>query len=259
MTATASQPSHPGELWLRRLHAGEPSAKHLEAHVEGCDRCRARLKGFDDEQRRFETELPFERFAAGVERASRTPSQADRQLRWRRAAIALAAGLVLAIALPFGLSGRGEADGTNRLKGGTGIEVVVRGEQGVQRLASVDPLLPEPLAPGDRLRIGFRAGTHTRLVVVSIDEAGQVTPIEPASGEAVVVQPTGATEFLPGSLELTGQGLERIVVVLGTEALSVDEVVRAARHRYDEARGNLAQLGRLDVPGEQFHRTFLKP
>lgn len=252
---------HPGELKLRQVLAQDASPD-LVAHAQGCEQCKVRLKALQDEQRRFEAAIPFERFAAGVERAARTPRSATAPAvrRWPRAGAAIAAGLVLLVGLPLGLSGKLGAGG-NRLKGGgAGIEIVVRGAgQGAQRLASVDPALPEPLAEGDRLRLGFRAGANTHLVVVSLDENGVVTAVEPASGKSRAVQATQATELLDDSLELTGHGLERLIVVLSKDELPVDEVMRAARARYDEARGNLLQLGQLDVPGEQFHRTFLKP
>ena len=41
--------------------------------------------------------------------------------------------------------------------------------------------------------------------------------------------------------------------------LPVADVVRETRIRFGEARGQLLKMGTLDVAGEQFHRTFLKP
>src|SRR2546423_6588968 len=70
---------HIGELTLRRRRAGEalgPDAAAIDAHATACADCRARLRALDDEQRRFEQEISFDRFAAGVERAARGASQA---------------------------------------------------------------------------------------------------------------------------------------------------------------------------------------
>jgi hypothetical protein len=73
------------------------------------------------------------------------------------------------------------------------------------------------------------------------------------------VSGAATTQYLPDSLVFTGAGLERVVVVMSREKLDVEAVKRAAKARYDEARGKLEHLGTLDVPGEQFHRSFLKP
>ncbi len=84
---------HPGELELRRRRAGELTSAAMLAideHVATCPACRLRLRALDDEQRRFETEISFDRFAAGVERAARVPARRPvarawvyRRSRWR--------------------------------------------------------------------------------------------------------------------------------------------------------------------------------
>ncbi|MEA2696111.1 MAG: hypothetical protein QOI66_382, partial [Myxococcales bacterium] len=61
--------AHIGDLKLRRLRAGEalgPEASAITAHAAACAQCRGRIKDLDDEQRRFEQDLSFDRFAAGV-------------------------------------------------------------------------------------------------------------------------------------------------------------------------------------------------
>jgi hypothetical protein len=249
---------HPGELELRRLLAGE-SVAGASAHLIECTECKARMKGFEEDRRRFEAEIPFERFAAGIERATRqlraTPRADPRPLR---VAIAAAAALVVVVATPL-LMGRVTGPSANRLKGGSEVVVVVSaGVGGTQRHASTDPQQPEALAAGERVRIGVRAGALHYFCAVSIDEAGEVTAIHPAQGMSLRLQGEAGLEYFD-SLEFTGPGLERVVVLLTAEPLEVGEVKRALRARYDEARGKLSQLGTLDLPGEQFHRTFLKP
>ena len=81
---------HIGELELRRHRAGETLGAEgpvIEAHAAACAECKARIRALDDEQRRFEAAISFDRFAAGVERAARgTPR------RRRAAARRFAAG-----------------------------------------------------------------------------------------------------------------------------------------------------------------------
>ena len=229
------------------------------AHLADCAECKLKLKGFEDEQKRFEAAIPFERFAAGVERATRQPraTPAPRK-QLIRVVMAIAAGLVVLAGVPLVMKGVDPSN--NRIKGGTGIDVrVASPANGPQRMASQDPQVPEALAPGEWVRIGFRAGGYRYLAAVSIDEHGEVTALYPERGPSLRVRTEGSTEYLSDKLAFTGQGLERVVVVLTAEPLDVEDVKRAAKARYDEARGNLNQLGTLDLPGEQFHRTFLKP
>ena len=70
---------HVGALNLRRLCAGEWRGAELAramAHVAGCPECERRLALLTQEQRDFEIQVSFERFSAGVERATRVPRPA---------------------------------------------------------------------------------------------------------------------------------------------------------------------------------------
>ena len=143
-------------------------------------------------------------------------------------------------------------------KGSAGVIVRVAGSDG-QRTADVAAI--EALARGERLRIGYQPGSHRYLLSLSIDDRGEVTPLYPERGPSLTV-PDGsrsATRFLPDSLELTGKGTERIVVVLSDQPIDVETARRAARAAYEKAGGNLARMTNLELPGEQFVRTFAKP
>lgn len=256
MNATVS---HLSELKLRQLFAGEAVDAALEAHAGACPACQQRLAALKDEQARFEAQIPFERFAAGVERAARPPRQARGPFSSRpnvRFALALAASLVALVGMQR-LAPPPES--TTRLKGGADVELVVSGPAGVQRRSSADPSTAEALAPGERVRVGLKAGPWAWAMVVSIDEAGAVTPVYEQAGRSLALAKEAGTQFLPDSLEFTGRGLERVIVVLSDVPLGVDEVTAAAKARYEAAHGDLTHLAPLDVKGEQFHRTFLKP
>jgi len=260
---------HIGELDLRRVRAGETlgaRASAIEAHAASCTECKARLRALDDEQRRFESEISFDRFAAGVERATRGTSAASRRRapvrRWMvvpTLAMAAAVAVVVTFHGPFhGPWTRIHPPGYDGIKGGAGVIVRVAGVAG-QRTARLDAA--EPLSAGDRLRIGYQTGGHRYLLSLSIDEHGEVTPLYPEEGASLTV-PAGvpsATHFLPDSLELTGTGLERIIVVLSDQPVDMRAARQAARAAYDRAGGDLGHLPRLDLPGEQFTRTFAKP
>jgi len=256
---------HIAELTLRRRRAGEAlgaEAPAIEEHATTCADCRARIRALDDEQRRFEDDISFDRFSAGVERAARSARPARRwpnvTRAWMAPVLAAAAGLIVMVTI----SPKPPSPGpTTRSKGsgdGGGIIVRVAGTDG-QRTAGADAT--EALARGERLRIGYQSGGHKYLLSLSIDDRGEVTPLYPERGPSLQV-PDGsqtATRFLPDSLELTGKGTERIVVVLSDQPIDVEVARRAARAAYQRAGGDITRLPKLDLPGEQFVRTFAKP
>jgi hypothetical protein len=259
---TSMQENHVGEMALRRLRVGEPLPE-VAAHTDACGDCRARLKALDDEQRRFEQDISFDRFAAGVERAARTAeaprrAPAPRPSTWRFMVptFALAAG----VALFVGLTGNRAAGPYSGVKGGADITVrVSAGDTGPQRSAAVDA--PEALARGERVRIGYQPGKHRYLLSLSIDEHGQVTPIYPETGHSLAVgKAVGAgPRYLPDSIEFTDAGTERLFVIMSDAPIDVDAARRAARASYDRAKGDILHMPALDLPGEQFQRTFIKP
>jgi hypothetical protein len=265
--------AHIKELTLRRLWTGEltaPERPEVEAHTASCARCRTRLKELDDEQRRFEREISFDRFSAGVERAARTPRRVvpahNTTSRWAFPALGLAAALALTVVFAPRLRPGDNLSAMNRIKGGGGITVQIAGAgAGPQRTAAVDTA--EPLSPGERIRIGYQPGAHRYLTSLSIDEQGTVTPLYPEAGRSVPVgvrvdsggASASATRYLPDSVEFTGRGTERLIVILGDRPLEVEAVKQAARAAFQKAGGNLGRLAPLDLPGEQFHRNFVKP
>jgi hypothetical protein len=261
MTAATIE-GHVGELALRRLRAGE-ALPDVETHASACADCRARLKGLDDEQRRFEQEISFDRFAAGVERASRVAtaprpaSRVARSLRFMVPTLSLAAG----VALFVGVTARREGGSAPYvgLRGGADITVRVAAGDGPQRTAS--PSAAEALAPGERVRIGYHAGRHRYLLSLSIDERGQVTPLYPESGRSVAVGKVvgAAPSYLPDSVEFTDSGAERLFVILSDQPIEVEAARRAARAAFERAKGDILHMPALELPGEQFQRTFIKP
>ncbi|MFT3708645.1 MAG: ACP synthase [Archangium sp.] len=235
--------THPGELVMRRFLAEESLDVTLTTHLRDCAACLGRLELLRSEQRAFETEIPFERFAAGVEKAVRVQrKQAAPSSPNLRAVLALAAAFVLLAGAQL-IFGRPVE---NRIKGGGGsVEFVVAGVAGQRNAAPV-----ETLAVGERVRIGVSG--HRYAVAISIDESGEVTTLYSEAVEGT------ARVWLPDSIEFTGTGREHLVVVLSDEAIAPELISNQLRERFARSR-DLSQLGTLDVPGVQVHRTFIKP
>jgi len=193
--------------------------------------------------------------------------------RWAFPALSLAAALALTISFaprlrPGAGGGNGEAThgegarvvGTNGIKGGADVVVQIGGAPGSpQRSASIGA--PETLSPGERIRIGYQPGGHRYVTSLSIDDHGEVTALYPEAGRSLPVGKGVATtpRYLPDSVEFTGKGNEQLIVLLSDQALDVETVKRAARAAFERAGRDLARLPALDLPGEQFRRTFVKP
>lgn len=255
--------AHVREWDLRRRAAGELAPEEvaaLGAHLAGCEACRATELALADERRRFEAALPFEQFEKGVAQRQNRPRRAVPVLRWVQGAVALAASVGFAVAAPRLIARMNEGGAThlNRLKGGAEIELRIAGAgNGPQRVAAERGA--EALGPGERVRIGYRAGPHRYVAAIAVDATGEVSPLYPESGPSLPAAAAPQLTYLPGSLEFTGHGQERVIVVLSDEPLDMTRLSSAARTAFQKAGGDVAKLPPLDIAGEQFQRTLLQP
>jgi hypothetical protein len=253
--------SHVAELALRRYRAGEFAAEacaDVDRHLASCPVCRTKLRVLVEEQRAFEREIPFERFAGGVERAQRVPRQ-----RPRRAWIFGLSGVVAAAAVAMFLV-RVSPPGPNqhnRIKGSS-VEATARiasPHASAQRTAP--PGSQEVLEPGDRVRLGYKTVDTRYLAAISVDDRGEVTPLYPEAGPALSVSTTRETVYLPDSLEFTGTGRERVFLFLARTPFDLEAAKQAVRAAHQSAKGDLSVLPNPAFAGGQdvFSWLFRKP
>ncbi|MBN8227270.1 DUF4384 domain-containing protein [Corallococcus macrosporus] len=262
--------AHESSWTLRRLHAGElpaPEATRAREHAEACEACGATLRSFVEAQAAFEAEVPFERFEAGVERARarqvKAAAEPETRTRWVRPLMAVAASVVLLVLVRPLLENQGTTDPVrpsvtgNRLKGGAAAELRIGGGADPQRVAS--PEAPEALQPGERVRLGYTADAYRYVAALSVDAQGEVTPLYPEAGDSLAVEPGVGTHWLPESVEFTGAGAERVVLVLTDAPVSMDALSDAARRAFDAAGRDVTRMAPLDVAGAQTQWILLKP
>lgn len=246
--------AHLSEWTLRRLHAGElpgKEAEHAQAHVSGCAGCQRILKDLEAEQARFEAEVPFERFAAGVERAADKPkTQPSRRIQGVLVAVA-ASVLLVVLARPM-LS----SPPTNRLKGGASAELRIGGG-GPQR--AVLPGDTEELQPDERVRLAYVPGPYRYVLAVSVDDAGEVSELYSYAGMSLPVEAGSGRHWLPDSVAFTGSGNERVVMVLSDRPLDVEAVRASARRAWEAAGGKVEAMTSLGSGGEETHWLLRKP
>jgi len=254
----ARDPMHLGELALRRLRAGEYSAERaaeVEQHISSCAVCRTKLRGLAEEERSFEREISFERFAGGVERARRVPRPGRRPM-WSLGFAGLLAAAAVAV---FFI--RVPAHSRNAVKGSS-VEATVRissASSPAQRIAP--PGSHEVLDAGDRVRFGYKTIDRRFLAAVSVDERGEVTLLYPEAGPALSVPPSEETTYLPDSIEFTGTGRERVFLFLARNPFDSQTAQQAVREGYAASKGDLDALASPAFAGGQdvFSWVFRKP
>jgi hypothetical protein len=251
--------SHVAELALRCYRAGEfaPDAcAEVDRHLASCSTCRAKLRVLVEEQRTFEREIPFERFAGGVERAQRVPRQ-----RPHRAWTLSISGVVAAAALALFTVRVSSPGHDNRIKGSS-IEATARiASVGASAQRTVPPGSQEVLEPGDRVRLGYKTVDARYLAAISVDDSGEVTPLYPESGPAFAVFATRETAYLPDSLEFTGTGRERVFLFLARTPFDLGAAKQAVKSAHQAAKGDLSALPNPAFAGGQdvFSWLFRKP
>jgi hypothetical protein len=141
---------------------------------------------------------------------------------------------------------------------GAAILVRIAAAHGANHQRTVNSEAAELLAPNERIRLGVQPGIHSFLLVVSLDDHGTVSVLYPDGGSSMPMARGSGMQLLPGDLELTGTGVERLVVLLSDDPLQEEFVRAAAAAAFQKSAGNLQKLPQLALPGEQFHRTFIK-
>ncbi|MBF5042517.1 DUF4384 domain-containing protein [Aggregicoccus sp. 17bor-14] len=253
--------THPSAWTLHRLHAGERNfagADEAREHAASCVACRTALQAHVAQQEQFEASVPFARFEAGVlERAA--PKQRVAVPIGRRLAPLAAMAAVLLVGVAVVPQLMREPTHGNRIKGGDAVsELRIAGAGGAQQRVAT-PGEPEALAAGERVRLGYAALQGEYVLAVSVDAAGVVSALYPETGESLPAQVGAGLQYLPDSLEFTGTGLERVVLVRSRRPLTVESVRAAAERAFERAGRNVSSMGALDVPGEQTQWLLVKP
>jgi hypothetical protein len=251
-------PKHLGELTLRRLLAGEFSverAAQIDEHVSSCSLCRTKLRGITEERRSFQREIPFERFAGGVERARRVPRPKPPSM-W---SVGFAGVLAAAAIAVFFVRVPGHS--RNAIKGAS-VEATARIASvagSAQRIAP--PGSHEILEKGDRVRLGYRTVDPRFLAALSVDEHGEVTSLYPEAGTALSVAATEETVYLPDSIEFTGDGREKVFLFLARNSFDLQAARQAVSDGFQAGKGNLAAIPNPAFTGGQdvFSWSFKKP
>jgi hypothetical protein len=249
--------AHLTEWTLRRLRAGElpgAQAQQARSHVDACAECQRGLQGVVEEQARFEAQVPFEHFAAGVEDALREKGGKPSRPRVNGLLVAVAATVLLAVAVhPFL-----EPGSVNRLKGsGTSASLRIGGE-GPQR--AVLPGDTETVLPTERVRIGYPAGPYSYILAVSLDDSGEFSVLYASEEQrSLRVEPGARRHWLPDSVRFTGTGNERVMVLLSHEPLAVRTGAARALRAWEMAGHQVSAMRPLELGAEEIDWVLNKP
>ena len=233
----------PTELELEAYLLG-PAGSRLEPHVETCARCREQL----EEMRRLGEEFRREVFPATVDRVVER-SAGRRVPRWVLPAAPLAAAAAAALFFVHGAPPPGYL-GTKG--GGLALSVFVQGADGAREVAD-----GQAIPAGAAVRFQLRPERACRLWIVSVDGAGQVSRLFPASGEVPASVSAGGA--LPGGAVLDGRaGPERIYAICTASPLAFGEVERSARAAAAGGDARVRSAGELaGLPRDATQATVL--
>ena len=214
------------DLKLDRWLAAELTSaeqRSAEAHLQACERCRARHADRVEARRLFATAAPpFATFRRSVAQPAASAPDPDRRsvpstrarpaplARWLAAggALAAAAALALAIGQPWRQTGPADA-GDTRTKGGLARLgwVVRRGDRVFVGHAD------QPLRAGDRVRFTVSAREPVFVAIFGLDDAGAPSLYYP-EGDRLSLVEVGREQLLPAAIEFDAVGDEERVLAV---------------------------------------------
>ena len=204
---TDAHDDHVSDLRWDRLLAGE-LAKADEAavldHAHSCAACGARLAAITDEQRAF-----AQRPAFRLQRRPATIVPITRR-RWQAAAaVALAAATVLLV-----VRLRPTDAPIERTKGRGPALILAAGNA-----SALEPITTgDRIHPGDSLQAAYTSDRDGFGAVLSRDGSGHAMAYVPASGDAMVALPAGATRSFPARTVLDDIVGSEVVVIVWCQA-----------------------------------------
>jgi len=223
----------PSELDVERhLRAALPA---VTAHLEACERCRARVAWAREAEATFRREV-FPATVDAVVEGSR-----PRRLRWLVVlAPALAAAAAVVLLLPPRPSGP-PADYVG-LKGGLALAIYADQPGGARAVTDA-----AAVSASAGLRFEVRPSQPCHLWLASLDAAGQVSRLHPAAGGPVRVE---GDVVLPGGAVLDGRpGPERIYAVCTPEPVPFEVLERAVRAAAGGGEGEASVRAARELPG----------
>ncbi|MBI2373687.1 MAG: hypothetical protein HYV07_06775 [Deltaproteobacteria bacterium] len=238
-----------------RLRAGELTEERttMEAHVSGCEHCRAILSELDAaEARLFELSEPV---SASVQLSSRPAPRARRMGVLVFASVAASTALAIAVLAPplepyTGTKGGRSADGTT-----PSIELFAKTSGGVIQVDESTSLVE-----GDAVQLRVRGGGSTRIVVLSVDGARKVSSWYPSDDtHPSVLIPPNRLDTLEGSILLDeAVGAETVIAIFGDETLDAGKLRTQLTELLETHPGDSWTTALDALPGVVLTQRFLK-
>jgi len=232
------------DLALDRMVAAQAERA---AHLEGCERCRARLELFEAAAASAAVKRVLDQVAA------RAPAHASffERHRFRLGLAGACAAAAAAIALVAVRPSPPPPDEV-RIKG-TSLAFFRQRAGAVTHGVSGDTF-----QPGDALRFVVSSGSPGYFFLVGVLPSGEVVAYHPYGGKKSVPIAGGREITLPGSLVLDdSKGTEYFGGLFSREPLAIEEVRTAVRGALE--RGAALPAQGLDLPATQHWIVIRKP
>ncbi len=195
----------------------------MREHIESCSTCTSYLTKLDTDRRSFLEKYPH---------GSDIPQYSQRTSTQIRPIFAMAASLLLLVG-GLGLLQvyrQPHQDGF-RSKGAVSIDVLVM-SRGGELQARPDHIYH----PGERIQLTYSCAQDSRLILVSIDERGEITSYYPSEGDSSISIQPGQDIPLPHSIELDDYiGQEMLIAVFSEDPVALADVTERIRQSFARA------------------------
>jgi hypothetical protein len=220
-----------------------------------------RKRALEAAQRRYLGEHPAADFARLVAAHATEPEPplAQRWHGWRSARVlGPAAGILTLAALAMVWLARAPTPAAIRWKGSVSLQAFAKHAGHTALLRD-----GQDLAPRDQLAFAYALDRPRYLLLLGVDDAGEITRYFPADGAARAPLAATPRAQLPLGIELDARrGRERLYALFSDVALDETAARRALTGALVRARAHgegVEQLGEIDLPAQQISVWFRKP
>ena len=242
-------PQHIPRHRLEELLVERTADPRAQAHLEDCEHCRARLSDLGAERAAYLARNPTDSLLRAVaarelSEPGAAPAPGSGGRKRARSGFIVAGAVALAAAAALAVWPQAQQTEV-RYKGAAMLEVHVKRGERTRQVHYGDSLWP-----GDQVGFLYTLDQPRHLLLLSIDDKGEVSRYFPAAPRGPQQLPAGQRVQLPVAVQLDDhKGQERLIAFFARVSLDETAVRRALAEAHAQARAAGNRLPALPIPG----------